>query len=391
MGKSERRKLRVLFLLPSLMRAGAETQVVNLLNSLDTSGFEPYLLTFGPELDLLDRLNRKRVRFYNYPRKSKFDLTVIKSIADVIVNENIDILHCTLQISLFMGYMSKLFSSYGRSLPLVCAIHTTINESLKGEFFDRILFQYLLRNCNHVIFVSFNQAKYWTRKYSSLRKNSIVIHNGVDVSFFDRSKFINDSKKLKDKLSIPHEAAVISCLAGFRPEKAHDVLIQAFSGLMQDAYLILAGDGQTRGSIEKLVQELNLQRRVRFLGEVDDVRPVLAGCAVSILASTAVEAFSMAMLESMSMGVPVVATDIGGLSEAIIPAETGYLVPPGNPEILSAALETILSDPIRRREMSNNCRRLVVSKFSQETMVKATENIFLQVASRGTARVASRL
>lgn len=160
-------------------------------------------------------------------------------------------------------------------------------------------------------------------------------------------------------------------------EKGHKYLIEAFAQLTTGAYLLLVGDGVIRPSIERLVRENNLEDRVRFLGELSDVRTVLAATDVTVLASTS-ETFSMAMLESMSMAVPMIATDTGGLSEAIIPGETGDLVPP----IDASALAKVLSRYVNKRDytasMGRKARTLVVDKFSKKLMVQETEKVLLQ-------------
>ena len=124
---------------------------------------------------------------------------------------------------------------------LIAAIHTTINKSPKEEFYDRTLFQWLLRRCSRVIFVCKNQARYWEVKYSFLSKKSVVIYNGVDAAHFDPVPFREQGKEFRKTLSIPDDATVITCIAGFRKEKGHHILIEAFSQIKPDSYLLLAG------------------------------------------------------------------------------------------------------------------------------------------------------
>jgi len=148
--------------------------------------------------------------------------------------------------------------------------------------------------------------------------------------------------------------------------------------LPSDIYLLLAGDGVTKTLIEKQVKENQLANRVKFLGELADVRPVLAATDVTVLASTAVETFSMAMLESMAMEVPMVATDIGGLSEAIIPGETGDLVSPKDIDALVKALSYYVSNRDYAASIGAKARSLVIEKFSKKSMVQETERVLLE-------------
>lgn len=380
MSENRRKKTRVLFLVPSLRRAGAETQVVELVNSLDRRKFDVYLFTFEKNLDQYLRIHHERIAFFNKPRKYKLDFSILNRIADVIVREKIDIVHCTLQISLFMGCLAVVLSRKRPRPKLIAAIHTTINKSLKETLFDRMLYQWFLRACKRVIFVSHSQKEYWVAGYPFLYDKSVVIHNGVDTSYFNPSQFREDGKELRRSLGIPDDASVVSCLAGFRKEKAHHILVKAFGEVELNSYLLLAGDGETRTQIEILVQRMELTNRVKFLGEVQDVRPVLAASDVSVLASISVETFSIAMLESMSMSVPVVATHIGGLSEAVVSGKTGELVRPGSPKMLRTAIEQILNNVARHEKMKIRSRQIVIERFSKENMVSNTESFFTQIS-----------
>lgn len=373
----EKNKIRILFIVPSLRRAGAEIQVVDLVNSLSPRKFDTYLFSFEKQLDQYDRLDHNKIKFFNKHRKYKLDFTMVKTISNIISKEKIDIVHCTLQISLLMGWLAIMLAK--RKPILIAAIHTTINKSPKEEFFDRTLFKCLLRRCSRVIFVCKNQARYWETKYPFLSKKSVVIYNGVDATHFDPVPFRGQRKELKKSLSIPDDTTVITCIAGFRKEKGHNILVEAFNKIKPDSYLLLAGDGETRKDIESLVKKRGLQKRIKFLGNIQDVRPLLAASDLSVLASTAVETFSIAMLESMSMGVPVVATNIGGLSEAITPGKTGALVSPGNPDIFGETLSKIIDNPPLLKTMGVRCRELIIKKFSKDKMVLKTENLLTKV------------
>ena len=108
-----------------------------------------------------------------------------------------------------------------------------------------------------------------------------MIHNGVDVKVFQRDPFLNAAESLKLALGIPSGALVIICVAGFRKEKNHKQLIEAFSHLDDEPYLLLAGDGKLRPAIELSVEQKGLSERVLFLGDLPDIRPALAAADVN--------------------------------------------------------------------------------------------------------------
>ena len=372
---NKRQRLRCLFLVPSLRRAGAETQVVDLVNGLDNDRFVKYLFTFHHMLEQRARVDQANIRLYNCPRRFKFDLTPVIQMARLINSEKIDVIHCTLQFSLLLAWLARMLSK--SKPPIIATIHTTINRSLKQELLDRLIYHYLLRKCETVIFVCKNQRQYWIKRFASLRGNSEVIYNGIDASEFNPHYWKAAGKSLRKTLDIPDKAVVIACIAGFRPEKGHYYLMQAFAKLSSDVYLILAGDGERRPDIESMANEKGLSDRIRFLGNIDDVRPLLAMSELTVLASTAVETFSIAMLESMAMAVPMLATNIGGMSEAIISGETGYLVQSGNVDELSSTIARALKDRANLITIGQNARKYVIDNFTKENMVKRTAHALI--------------
>lgn len=369
----------VLFVVPSLRRAGAETQVVDLVNGLDPGRFRKYLFTFAKDLDLANRVDRSTVRVLHTLRRSKFDLRVPLALGRAIDEHAIDIVHCSLQFSVFVAWLARLCAK--RTPALVAAIHTTVNRDMKHEIQDQLLYRMLLRACRAIIFVCNNQRAYWGRRFPFVEARSAVVYNGVDLEHYRREPQLEQGRRLRSSLSIPENAAVVACVAGFRPEKGHRYLIQAFSGLTGSPYLLLAGEGEKRLECERQVIELGLSERVKFLGNVIDIRPVLAASNITVLASTAVETFSMAMLESMAMEVPVVVPDIGGLSEAVEPGVTGELTKPGDVAMLEQALGRMLSNSERAARMGAEARRRVAERFSATRMIRDTEAQLLAVGA----------
>ncbi|MEM9056866.1 MAG: glycosyltransferase family 4 protein [Pseudomonadota bacterium] len=363
-------RLRVLFILPSLKRAGAENQVVQLVNGLSAERFDKHLLVFEPTMDLRDQLDDATVRFWHIPRQARFDRRLARRIAEIVDEHRIDVLHCTLQIAVLLGWQARRFAS--ASPRLVAALHTTVNRGLKEELYDRFVYRWTLAAADSIVFVCKAQQAYWVDRYPFVDNAATVIYNGISPDAFNPTHYAEAGARLREELEIGVDAVVISCIAGFRIEKNHRGLIDAFERLPSSACLVLAGRGEQEEDVRRYVTDKGLGQRVRFVGELSDVRPLLAASNVSVLASFAVETFSMAMLESMSMEVPVVVTDIGGLAEAVEDGVTGLVVPVRNTGALSQALLSCVEDPPRLRAMGTAARERVVHSFSQQAMVAET-------------------
>lgn len=366
---------KIMFIMPSLMRGGAETQAIDLINEVNSDKFEKHVCVLSSQLDQKDKLDLDNISLTIVERQRFFDIKAAKEIARHIDKHEIDVVHCTLQIALLYAYMASWFTK--RKVKIATTIHTTKNVSIKNELIDRVLYRVLLRKSDDIVFVCNAQKDFWLNKYPEMKAKSLVVYNGIDTEKFTMVGFREQVPEIKKTLSIPDSSKVIINIAGFRPEKGHLILLDSFSKIGADVHLILAGDGVLKNEIEQKIKELDLVERVHMLGNVADVRPFLAISDLSILSSTAVETFSIAMLESMSMEVPMVATDIGGLKEAIIEGETGGLVEPGDVDALSDKVNMYLKDESALELMKYNARKLVVDKFTKEGMARATEKIFL--------------
>ena len=365
-------KTRCLIVVPALIRAGAETQAVDLANGLAEKGHEVHLCSFERQLDQRDRVSGE-VRFHHELRRSKYDWTLVHRLAAIIDRERIDVVLGVLQFATLVGWLAARRSR--RQPPVVAAVHTTINRGLKEELHDRLLYRRMLKRLAAVVFVCEHQRNHWIRKYPELAASSRVVHNGVAPERFRQREFSDAASKLRRDLHIPEGDFVFASIAAFRPEKGHRLLVDAFAQVQGSAWLVLAGDGLLRPGVETYVEEAGLGHRVRFLGNIPDTRPLIAASNATVLASTAVETFSMAMLESMAMGIPMIAPRIGGLPEAIVHGETGLLFPIGDVASMADCLRAVTQRPELAAEMGRCARDMIISRFTFEKMVSDSEQV----------------
>ncbi len=371
-------RIRVLFMVPSLRRAGAETQVVNLANGLDAEDFDKHLLIFEKEADQMPRLDQS-IRFHQARRTRRwFDFSLVAQVAKVIDSEGIDVVHCSLQFALLWGWLGSRTAN--RKPAVIASLHTTINQGIKSELQDQLLYQWILRACQGIVFVCERQQKYWERKYPFLVGRSEVVYNGVDTDRFDPSAFHSEGRAFRVAHALPDNAIVLANVARFAPEKGQHLLLKACAALDPNVYLVFAGSGPLQGEMQRLAQELGMTGRVRFAGDLSDVRPLLAAADLLVLPSTAVETFSMAMLEALSMATPVIGSNIGGMAEAVFDGETGALVQPGDVAGLTRTIEALVADRARLQDMGSNGRELVVKRFSETLMIQRTAEVIRRIA-----------
>ncbi len=146
--------------------------------------------------------------------------------------------------------------------------------------------------------------------------------------------------------------------------------------------LLLVGDGPERPAVEAEVRALNLTAEVTFLGEQLDVAPLLQRSHLFLLPSDS-ESFGLAALEALSCGVPVVASDVGGLPDLIAPGETGFLHPVGDVEAMAASALKLLTDPALHARFSAAARARVERTWQREPVVQRYEELYLRALSKG--------
>jgi glycosyltransferase involved in cell wall biosynthesis len=377
------KKLSVLFILPSLGMGGAERQVVDLVNNLSETKFNIFLTTFQKKFNILENVNREKVTYIHCPREYKFDFSVTKKIAQVIDRENIDLVHWTNQISLLFGSLARLRAK--KRVKFVGAIHTTINRNIIEDLFDRFLYTPMMIFSKAIIMVCNNQKSHWSRKYPFLSRKFITIHNGIDTKKFRDTLSSSDKERIQASLGIDKNDFTAAILAGLRIEKGHEYAFHALK-ILKDAgkkiKLLLIGDGERKAYLQSLAHSLSISDNIIWLGWKKDPRPFISICDIVLLPSVAIETFSIAILESLSMGKPVIATDIGGTSEMIINDKNGFLVEPKDVDALAEKMSIIIKNNDVRDTLQKNARESIIDKFSVAEMVKKTEELLTAVAHK---------
>jgi glycosyltransferase involved in cell wall biosynthesis len=192
----------------------------------------------------------------------------------------------------------------------------------------------------------------------------------------------HDERKLvRESWNASAAAVVIGCVARFHPVKDHVTLVRAFAHLRarhHDVFLVLVGDGPTRPDVEALVSNLNLDSVVHFTGELNNRHNYHRGFDVSALSSRS-EGFPNSLVEAMAAGNPVVATAVGGNSDAVLDGTTGFLVPPGDPKAFADALERLVVSPALRESAGQAGLLRARQMYSATHVLAGLEKMYLSL------------
>jgi glycosyltransferase involved in cell wall biosynthesis len=369
--------INVLFIVNSLQFGGAEKHVVTLLNHLDSARFRLSLAYLKNDATLMSQLDRERIggRVFCCDVARKIDMRAVGQLAAYIREHEIDIVVCANLYSLLYGWLARIRSR--RPVRLVEVFHTTDMGTVKDKF-QMLFYRPLILACDKLVYVCQSQRTFW-RIRALIARHDTVIHNGIDVEKFSDRTTPVEKLQFRQSHGFTGEDYVIGLCAVMRPEKAHDDVLQAIASLKKgglDVKCLFIGDGPERLKIEQRIEALGLAQQVRITGFLKDVRLAIAACDAMALVSHYVETFSIAALEAMALGKPMIMSNVGGAGEQIVDGENGYLYRRGDIVALAEAIRR-LQDPVQRARMSTLARSMVVRQFSVANMLQAYERLFV--------------
>ena len=271
-------------------------------------------------------------------------------------------------------------------IPVISVFHGGADIAVHDRF-TSLKTSIIRRGSRRVVFVSGSLRDELRNLLSIPDSRSTVIPNGIDTDAFRPGR--DDS--IRSALQLPTDAILVGAIGNIRPAKSYDNLMRAARLLLNrsDRFrFVIAGQygGALADELMRVRAQLGLEERVFFLGLRSDVATVLHNLDVFVLSSSS-EGFSIACVEAMACGIPVVATRCGG-PEEILDERSGILVAPENPGALADAIHGIAQSPERARELSQAALARARGEFSLETMLSRYESLIETVvnpASPGTA------
>lgn len=220
-------------------------------------------------------------------------------------------------------------------------------------------------------------SEFFAREIGVPDKKLHLIENTIDTNLF--SPLCGAPSKKPDQYLFDHKFDyVIGCVSRLHVDKDIPNLIRAFKIVVDQSHLeiglVVVGEGQERARIESLTNELQLGDSVQLVGVQDDIVNWLNTFDAFVLPSRR-EGVPLSLMEAMSCGLPVVATDVGGVSE-VLDSESGLLVPREDPDQLAASMLTLLQDPDLGNRLGRNARGRIVEKYGFDSMVDKYLDVF---------------
>jgi glycosyltransferase involved in cell wall biosynthesis len=349
---------------------GAQIHVRDLAVAVQAQGHAPTVLTSGNGPFIEDLRGRGIptivLRHLTGPMRPIRDVRALQELIGVLKQVKPDLLTAH---GAKVGMLGRV-ASRSLQIPLIVTVHgwacapgTPPVQAAVSRWLERLLGPLASR----LITVSEFDRRFGIQAKLVAEQRVVTVHNGMpDISAELRANPAQTPPRLV-------------MVARFEPQKDHGTLLRALSGLRDQPWeLDLIGDGPLRSQAEALAETVGVRDRIHFLGQRRDVARLLGRAQVSLLVSNW-EGLPLSILEAMRAGLPVIASEVGGVAESVQDGETGFLVPQGGVDQLRDRLGRLLRDPELRVRLGASGRRCYEQHFTLDEMVRKTLTVYQDV------------
>jgi len=354
---------------------GAQTHVLALSKMLRNDGHD-VLVCYGGKIEgpFDDLLNNNKITHVTIPDLKReisliHDLRSIFQLRRLMRSYNPDIISLHSSKAGIIGRFSALFTK----IPVIFTVHGWAFTDGVGHY-KSMLYKFIERSLSplatKIIVVSNYDQDIAMSNGIANKDKVLVIHNGIMTSLYSKNAY-------QSKEGTVVQACMI---ARFDQQKDHETLIRACTKI-KNIKVHLLGDGPNLPNMISLAKELGIQEKFLFHGYSSKVNEILDESDIFLLISNW-EGFPISTLEAMNFCLPVIVSDVGGAKEAVLEGKTGYLIKRKDSLELSQKLDILVKDAALRKSMGDEGKKLLIDKFSAESMYKKTLQIYLDVIKR---------
>lgn len=367
--------MKILFIVNSLGMGGAEKHTLQLAEGLEARGADTALYTvavnthYTPSFGLPNTLQQT-------DGNGLLNVPALRRLSQFIRFYQPDVIAAVNGRPLYYAHVAARLS--GKRIPIAYITHSTGFANSRSRILNH-LYRYLSNHSNITVFVSALQKQWWAKRGFHSKRMEVIL-NGVDSNHYTVPS-LEEAARERERLGIGANEFVVGMVCALRPEKNPVQLIKAVSILREKNVLaraVFIGDGPLASELKKIVTSNGYEGFVTFAGKQQDTRPWVSVLDVGVLCSTTIETFSLAALEIMAMGRPVVLSETGGAAEMVRNGENGYLFPVGDTNQLVTRL-TCLADREVAAKMGNEARERVQNEFTLDRMFKQYEQLFVSL------------
>ncbi len=377
----------ILHVITRLDAGGAAANTVSSALAARRHGFVAHLAfgrTLNPRETLMTQLEESSVVIHALPRLVRevspwYDGIALLQLIGIIRRTRADLVHTHCSKAGALGRLAAAVT--GRPV-----VHTPHGHVFYG-YFDPVRTRFfagiergLAARTDCLISLTADETRESLARGIGRPHQYCTIPSGIDLQSF-RGYARNGRAVWREHMGIPEQAALFVSTGRLVRVKGFDVLLNAFAmseSRTNGAHLAIAGDGEERDSLESLATARGLAGRVHLCGDLADVRPLLAAADVFVLASRN-EGMGRSLVEAMAMGLPVVATRVGGIPQLVPTAREGILVASGDAAAMAAAMDALASDPARRQSLGDAARAAIGDAYDTSAMAQGLATVYARV------------
>ena len=368
---------RLLIVTTGLAYGGAETQLVRLATRLKHRGWEVAVASMLPPAAYADLLESEGIPVYNlHMRRKAPDPRALIRLAAIVRRMQPAIVHAYMVHANILARVCRLLNP----MPVLICSARNLNE---GGGWREWAYRVTDPLCDLTTQVCLAGAERYIQRRMTPAHKMLYIPNGIDTHSFAPDRAVRTTLRTQ----MGFESAFVWLTVGrLEPQKDYPNLLQAFQQVVSKVSLptrlLIVGQGPLREEIEHQIIALGIEQFVDLLGVRTDI-PALLNAADAFVLASAWEGMSNALLEAAATALPVVATSVGGNPEIVLDGQTGYLVPPRNPDALADAMLRLMNLPEPERlAMGQAGRQHIVENFDIERIVDRWEQLYLELLER---------
>ncbi len=359
---------------------GSDTHVLQLSAQQKLTGFLKPVVLFCRNPEYEEKLRALDVAYISCVNEHKL-AKILKSIGKITFTNRIKVIHSHQYNANFLTYaIKKRFNKTFGKIPTVMTCHGWIENNLKDRFLTMLDFasysvtDALITVCKKDLIRLNKRTKYKNKELA-------LIPNGVQQIKHFSDKAICEFKK---KYNINQELKTIAYVGRLAQEKRVDGFIECCKELVSNGERInclIVGSGDLDLQLRTLVEKNHLQEYIKFTGFIDPIDIVYSAVDLLLITSDT-EGTPRCVLEAMSVGVPVIATNVGGLKE-IINEENGWLVDKGDYKNMAKIIQSIIHDDTRLKQLSKNCKKTIKTGFDIAKMQQKIDGVYKKIYKEG--------
>jgi glycosyltransferase involved in cell wall biosynthesis len=358
---------------------GSAVHTANLSKFLIENGYDVHIAC--PNGEYAEELSKEGICVHRIDLSGKYDFKSIFTIAKIIEQNRIDLVHTHCRNADFAGLVA---CGWNPKIKKIVTLHGWLgNETgLMNDKFELNPFIHTTLIhifADQVIAISFAVKEHAITKYKIPAEKISVVYNGTDESLYQLNQKKNFRISLREELKIPQTAVVISHVANLYPSKRHDLFLEAAQKILNEKnndeiYFLVVGDGPQRDELLRLAEELCITDRIVFLGHRNDVPRLLLGSDLAVVCSRW-EGFGRGVVEAFAAEIPVVAINVGAISELMNNELSPLLIPEPNSCLLASKIISILSDEDIRKKYGKAGRRNFEKNYTNQKFSDSTISI----------------